>query len=309
MFGGMGCKLDSEFGLPRTGGDPGFFLTGKKCKFAFLIFLLSSPIIGGITTEPGTGSLMQPKELKGIDVVDKSGTRLPLDIQLKDHQGRDVVLGDYFTKADARPVILTMGYYECPMLCSLVLNGLVESLNDEKFGFSIGEDYRILSVSIDPNETVSLANTKRENYLKSLKNDRVGMNDAPWSFHVGEASEVKRLAGAVGFSYNYIEKAKQYAHGAAVWVISPEGMISRTHYGIAYKPRDLKLSLMDASAGRIGSVLERVLLSCLHYDPDSNTYGLYVFGVMRLGALLTVLALAGFMALYFSREKRAGTLA
>lgn len=316
MFGRIG-DIRTAFGLPRPGGGPLNRMDSRRRwrgRFVVLSFLLSLPLLSGTYENPGTGSLQKTKDLEGIDVIDKSGTQLPLDIRLKDHDGQNVVLGNYFTKDDARPVILTMGYYECPMLCSLVLNGLVESLNHDKFNFEMGKDFRVLSVSIDPKETVALAKVKRGNYLKSIESRlRENDRDGDWTFHVGEADEVKRLADAVGFSYRYIPKAKQYAHGAAVWVISPEGMISRTHWGISYKPRDLRLSIMDASAGRIGSVLERVLLSCLHYDPDSSTYGLYIFGVMRLGAVLTILAIGGFLALFFYRERtvrrKVGTLA
>lgn len=272
----------------------------------YIIFCLQTCVLAQeAVPTAGEGSLQTPHVLDGVDVKDRSGNSLPLDMKLTDHNGNMTTLQAYFgDNARGLPTILTLGYYQCPMLCSLVLNGLTESLNKID-SLKLGKSFNMISVSIDPRETADLAKSKRVNYLKSVN----ASDDAPWSFNVAEESEIKRLAEAVGFEYKYIKKVDQYAHGAAVFVISPKGMISRTHWGIAYAPRDLQLSLMDASEEKIGSVLERVLLSCLHYDPDSHTYGLYIFGVMRLGALLTVLALGFFMWLFFSRERNAKKLA
>jgi len=257
------------------------------------------------TADRGEGSLMMPKELKGVDVIDMSGKNLPLDLKLTNQDGEKILLGDYFgdiknnKKYLDKPVILTLGYYECPMLCSLVLNGLTESLN--KVNLVAGKDYSILSVSIDPREKAELAKAKRDSYVGALKNKN-SENNKIWNFHVAKKDQIEKLANAVGFKYNYIKKMDEYAHGAAVFVISPSGLISRTHYGVSYSPRDIKISMINASEGSVGSPLEKLLLSCLHYDPDSHTYGVYVFGVMRLGAVVTMLLMAFYLLLFFRRE-------
>jgi protein SCO1/2 len=248
------------------------------------------------------GSLMAPRELKDTEIIDKRGSKVPMDVMLTNHLGQPVRLGKYFNGDDHRPVILTLGYYKCPMLCSLVLNGLLEPL--KTVSLKLGDDYRVVSVSINPQEDAELAAAKRKGYLTALGATQSG----PWDFHVGEEAQVRRLADSVGFQYKYHERSKEYVHSAGIFILSPEGVLSRTLYGIAYKEADLKMALLDAGKGKIGSLLDKVILSCFHYDPDSHKYGLYVFGVMRLGGLLTVLILGIVLALYWRNEKRAKTI-
>lgn len=249
------------------------------------------------------GSLRIPSEIEKAQLEDKAGVQLPLDVQLTRHDGQQIKLGDYFSKDDPRPVIVTLGYYGCPMLCSLVLNGLIDGLKG--VSFKPGRDYRMVSISIDEREKPELAREKRAVYLKSLGYPE---DSDFWNFHVAVADEVKRVADAVGFNYFYDKKIDQFAHGAGFFVFSPSGVLSRTFFGINFKPSDIKLALGEAADGKIGSFVDRVILSCFHYDPDSHRYGVYIFGVMRLGGILTILILGFVLLAYFRGErKRAGT--
>jgi protein SCO1/2 len=155
-------------------------------------------------------------------------------------------------------------------------------------------------VSINPNEKPELAREKRENYLKAL-----GVSgDAPWTFALGQTQDVSRLAESVGFGYKYHEPSKEYIHSAGIFILSPDGKLTRTLYGISFKPNDLKMSLIDASNGTVGSLMDRIILSCFHYEPDSHKYGVYIFGVVRLAGALTILVLGSFVFFLFRRERR-----
>ncbi len=247
----------------------------------------------------GEGSLRVLKELEHTQIEDRAGANVPLDVQLTNAEGEAIVFGSYFNTDDKRPVILTLGYYGCPMLCSLVLNGLVESL--KAVSFQAGDDYRIVSISIDEREQANLAKAKQKAYLSAM-NAQEGADW--WQFHVTTATEARRLADAVGFNYEFDKKIDQFAHGAGFFVLSPEGVLSRTLFGISFAPTDVKLALSEAASGKIGSFIDRVLLSCFHYNPDSHRYGVYIFGVMRLGGVLTVIILGLVLLFYFRQEKR-----
>lgn len=265
---------------------------------------LSSDFFGyGYPQGTGEGSLQTPLAMQGADISDQRGAQLPLDIELTNHLGRKVILGDYL-KSGGTAKVLTLGYYECPMLCNLVLNGLVDSVSG--MSLVLGRDYDVLSVSIDAQEKIELAAQKRESYLVSAG---VSPSTEVWPFNVASEQEVRRLADAVGFGYRYDESIKQYAHAAGIFVISPDGVLSRTLYGIQYKPSDLKFSLMEASSGRIGSLMDKVLLTCFHYDPDSHKYGVYIFGLMRMAGLATIVVLGSFLTVLWRRDRRLKTLA
>jgi len=252
----------------------------------------------GFVLAKGEGSLQAPREIAGTEIIDKRGSFVPQDITLTNHRGEKVLLSSYFADGNQKPVILTLGYYKCPMLCNLVLNGLLEAL--KTMSLKVGQDFRILSVSINPAETFDLGKNKRENYLKAVNlND-----DSDWAFYVGDEAQVKLLADSVGFQYKYHERSGEYVHSAGIFILSPNGMLSRTLYGIDYKPSDVKMALIDASNGKIGSILDRVILSCFHYDPDSHKYGVYIFGLMRVGGLLTISVICLMLFLYWRFEKR-----
>lgn len=212
------------------------------------------------------------------------GAAVPPDIDLVDEEGRPKHLGDYL--GDHRPVILVMAYYECPMLCSLVLNGLFGAL--KKNELRPGEDFQVVVVSIDPNDTPERAARKKETYVRYY--DRPGAA-AGLHFLTGREGEVKRLAAAVGFRYAYDPVGLQFAHPAGVTLLTGQGVISHYFYGVDFPPRDLRLGLVEAANGTIGTARDRLLLLCFHYDPASGTYGALALGAVRAGGALTVIAI------------------
>lgn len=234
-------------------------------------------------------------ELMRIDIEEHLGDYVPVDLTFTDDRGRTVQFGDYFN--DEQPVVLFLGYYECPMLCNLVMNGLVQGIKELKW--QPGVDYQIVSVSINPGETHQLAAAKKKNYLEALQ---IPSASEGWSFLVGEEKQSRQLADAVGFKYYWDEKTQQYAHPAAIYLISPDGKISRYLYGIQFDPKDLRLGLLEASEGRIGNTLDKLVLYCYHYDPDSEGYVIFAGNVMRLGGLVTLVVLGILLVWLWRRE-------
>jgi protein SCO1/2 len=235
--------------------------------------------------------------LRGIDVVEHPGDTIPLDVILTDDQGREVLLGDYFK--DNKPVALVLAYYRCPMLCDLVLNGMSTGLTE--LSWVPGNEYRILTVSFDPTETYKLASEKKSNYIESYWTPAAGDG---WAFFVAAEDQSKKLADAVGFKYYYDEEKEMYAHAALVTILTGEGVISRYLYGIEFKPRDLRLALLEASEGKIGSTIDRILLFCYHYDPDAGGYTILAANVMKLGGVITLVLLGIFLGIFWLREIR-----
>lgn len=268
-------------------------------KFLLIAFATSRLAIA--ENGPGEGSLYLPKELAKAEIVDKAGTQIPLDIALTDENGQEIILGDYFKEDDARPMIIVMLYYGCPRLCSLVLNGGVDALT--KIAPRPGKDFRMIAVSIDERETPELASQKGAVYREALG---IKPEDkAAWIFHVAKATESARLAEHLGFNFFYDKRDDQFAHGAGLFFVSDKGLLVRTLFGIQFTPNDMKLALSEASEGKVGTTfLERVILSCFHFDPDSHRYGVYVMGVMRLGGILTMIILGTFLLIYFRGERK-----
>jgi len=238
----------------------------------------------------------QPPETKGMEIEDHSGQTIPEDLEFTDEDGRTVRIGDYLE--DGKPLVLQMVYFECPMLCNLVLNGFVEGAKGIQW--TPGKEYRVVTVSFDPKDTPEAAQAKKANYVESL-----GRPDAAegWHFLVGDKDRVRALADAVGFPYRYLKDRDQFAHSAGIFVIDPEGRISRTLYGIEFKPQDLRFSLMEASKGRLGTPLQKLVLFCFHYDASRNAYGLVAINVMKIGGLVTVAAVGTLMAVLWYRER------
>lgn len=232
-----------------------------------------------------------PQVYEGVDVADSRGRELPLDATFRNSAGETVRLGSFF--GDGVPVLLTLNYYECESVCSTQLNHLLRSVEDIDLD---GDEFRIVTVSFDPEEGPELAAA-----ADAWKVSNLERTDVEWNFLVGEPEQITTLAEAVGFEYRYDELTDQYAHGTAVYVGTPEGTISQVIYGIAYPPRDLGFALIEASEGRVGSALQRVLLSCFHYS--EGTYSLWAFGVMRLGGAIIVLVLGTALALLWRRER------
>lgn len=273
----------------------------KAAIFFLSLSALASP---DVAPAEGEGSLRMPMELAKSQIVDKAGAKIPLDIVMTDHNGKQVVLGDYL-KGSKVPVIVNLGFYGCDMLCGLVLNGLTKGLKE--VSFKPGRDYRIVTLSIDENETSELAAQKRKTYLAVMDYKE----DVDWwSFHTAKASEIDRFTKALGFNFYKDKKTGQFAHGAGFFVMAPAdedatfAILSRTLFGIEFKPGDIKLALSEAADGKIGSFVDQLILSCFHYDPDSHRYGVYIFGVMRVGGLLTVLILAVMLLMYFRGERK-----
>ncbi len=234
--------------------------------------------------------------LEEVTIEQKLGARVPLELEFRDHEGDEILLGDLF---DGKPVLLALVYYECPMLCTLVLNDVLRCVR--AMPLDAGPDFRIVAVSIDPDETSELAAKKRDAFVEAY--GREGGEEG-WTFLVGEETEIRALADAVGFRYVYDEATDEYAHASGITVLTPEGELSRYFYGLEYAPRDVRLGLVEASRGKIGSAVDQVLLFCFHYDPVTGKYGLVIMNVLRLAAVLTVALLAGFVLFWLRRERR-----
>jgi protein SCO1/2 len=229
-----------------------------------------------------------PPQLEGLGIVQKIGGAVPRDVVLADEEGRPVAVGDLLGKG--RPVVLALVYYECPMLCNQVLNGLLASMR--ALSFDAGKEFDVVTVSFDERETHELAAKKKKAYLERY--ERAGA-DAGWRFLTGKEPAVRALAESVGFDYRFDAATNQFAHGAAVFVLTPDGVVSRYLFGIDYPPRDLRLALVEASEGKIGTVTDQVLLYCYKYDPTTGRYGAAVLNLIRAGGVLTLLLLAAFM--------------
>lgn len=237
-----------------------------------------------------------PRELRGVTIDERLGDYVDQKARFLRHDGREVTLGDLLS--DGRPVVLTLNYYKCRTLCDLQLQGLVSTLR--ALDWVPGDNYRIVTISIDEREDVELARDVRAGYLAEL-----GKGEVDWTFLVGDAASIERVADSVGFRYKYDARLDQFAHVAVLTFLSPgEGRITRYLYGLEYRPFDVKMAVQEAAAGEVGDPLERIIFSCFHYDPETGQYGLWAFGVMRLGGIVTVVLLAGFLAIMFWRERR-----
>ena len=241
-----------------------------------------------------------PAVLEEVGVTEHLDAKLPLEVEFVDEVGNRVKLGDFFD--GERPVILTLNYYRCPMLCGLMLNGVVDGL--DAMQWSPGEEFEIVTVSINPLETPELATAKKQNYLKRLERPSVG---AGWHFLTGREREIKRLAETVGFSYTYDPATQEYAHAAAIFICTPDGRVARYLYGIEYPAKRLKLALLEASEGTIGTTLDQLILYCYHYDPTNRRYSPVAMNIMRLGGGATVLILGMSLGALWLREWRRKT--
>jgi protein SCO1 len=235
-----------------------------------------------------------PREMDGVGVDEKLGQQVDLDLTFVAEGGKVRKLGEFFTSG--RPVVLNLIYYKCPMLCNLVLNAQVSVL--KQLAWTPGNQFDIVTISIDPNETIEMAQEKKAAYLSNF--DRpIG---AGWHFFTDHNGNVKKLAAQVGFRYNYDATQGQYAHSAAIMVLTPKGVVSRYLYGIKFKEKDLRLALTEASEGKFGMSFEKLLLMCYHYDPASKSYVLFAQNFMRLGGLLIVLVLGSWLYRYWRQE-------
>ncbi len=230
----------------------------------------------------------------GLD--QKLDSRIPLDLTFRDEEGKPVRLGDYF---HGRPVILSLVYYQCPMLCTEVLNGMVESFLD--LNFTVGKEFDVVTVSFDPSETPDLAAAKKAEYLRAYGHDGA---ENGWHFLTGDEPSIAKLTAAVGFHYVYDADSRQFAHPSGIMVLTPSGVLARYFYGIEYEPKDLRFALIEAAKGNIGTPVDKLLLLCYHYDPSKGKYGLVIMNVFRAAGALTVLLVGGFLVVMFRRERR-----
>ncbi|MAC18484.1 MAG: SCO family protein [Phycisphaerae bacterium] len=242
-----------------------------------------------------------PAELEGVDIIEHLDERLPLDLEFVDENGRDVRLGDLID--GSRPVILQMGYFRCPMLCDLVLNAAMDGLAGVD-DLDAGTDFDLISVSVNPQEGPEIAILKEKGYL--LEYDRPGASRG-FHFLTGSGKNSKALADAVGFGYR-LQEDGEFAHAAALFVITPDGRISRYLYGVDFDPQTLRFAIMEGGEGRIGSTLQRFILWCHVYDPESGSYQLFAFRVMQLGGFVTVLLMIVGLGLLWLRDPTSSSL-
>jgi protein SCO1/2 len=238
-----------------------------------------------------------PGALQGVGIDQKLDYQVPLDVTFRDEAGRDVAFSTFFQAK--KPVILALVYYRCPMLCTQILTGLETSLR--AVSFNPGQDFEIVSLSFDPKDTPALAAAKKETYLRRY--GRPGTQNG-WHFLTGDERNIKTLTDAVGFHFKYDPATDQYAHASAVLILTPDGRISRYFYGVEYSPRDIRLGLVEASQGKIGSPVDQVLLFCFHYDPATGKYGAIAMGALRFAAAGFVLICGAFLVIVFRRESR-----
>jgi len=240
--------------------------------------------LGPAPPPPGSG---EPAILREIGFDQKLGGVIPLDAVFRDESGREVRLADYFGE---RPVVLSLVYYDCPMLCTLSLNGLARAL--KVLSFVPGQEFEVLTVSFDPSETPSLAAAKKKAYMAQYERKEGAQG---WHFLTGDAAAVESLTEAVGFRYVWDDATQQFAHPAGIVVITPEGTISHYLFGVEYSPKDMRLALVDSADGRIGNPIDQVLLYCFQYDPSRGRYSASILNIVRVGGLLTVAGLVAFI--------------
>lgn len=251
---------------------------------------------GGAGPLAGQSSELMPEVLAKVGIDQKLDSQIPLDAVFRDETGREVTLADYF---GTRPVILTLVYYECPMLCTQVLNGAVSAL--KVMNFTAGDEFDVVTVSFDPRETPAMAAAKKQTYVA-----KYGRPDAAkgWHFLTGGQPAIDALAQSVGFRYAFDQGTQQYVHASAMILLTPQGRVSKYFYGIEYPPKDIRLGLVEASGGKIGTPVDQVLLYCYHYDPHSGKYSMIVMNVLRLAGAGTVALIGGFIGLMWIRDRR-----
>jgi len=261
----------------------------------------SSPLYGA-RSELGNPSTGLPSALRDVRIEQKLDQQLPLDLVFRDENGQPVKLGQYFGQ---KPVVVALVYYDCPMLCTQVLNGMVTSFR--VLPFQPGKEFDVVTVSFDPRETSALAAAKKKLYVDYLPEKMRPTASNGWHFLTGDQASITRLTDAVGFRYRYDEATKQFAHASAIMVTTAQGRLSHYFYGIEYAPRDLRLALIESSANKIGSPVDQLLLYCYHYDPATGKYGAAVMKIMRVAGVITVLSIiAMLMALKRRSPKLVG---
>ena len=266
----------------------------RWASLAALVVLAATSAMGQFLREPSAKAALPPG-LSNVGIDQRLNEQVPLDLEFKDEQGRTVRLGDYFHPG--RPVIISLVYYNCPMLCGEVLNGMSTAFKVLKF--IPGKEYEVVTLSIDPREKPELAASKKRSYIEHL--DRPGA-EAGWHFLTGERPQIDALADAIGWRYQYDPKLDQFAHASGIVLVTPLGRISQYYYGVEFSARDMRLGIIQASGNRIGSLTDQILLYCYHYDPRTGKYGAVITNIVRLAGAATVLILGSFLFTMFRRD-------
>jgi protein SCO1 len=261
-----------------------------------ILFLLPPAFAPAQKFLSGPPSSAPPSILERVGIDQNLDAQVPLDLTFRDEQGATVSLGKYFR---GRPVVLSLVYYNCPMLCTEVLNGMKGVFRH--LPLAMGRDFEVVTVSIDPTEIPSLAAAKKAKYLEGYAHPE---GAAGWHFLTGDEQQIRTLANVVGFRYVYDKDTKQYAHAAGIMVLTPGGRVARYLYGVDYLIKDMRLALVEASNNTIGTPIDQVLLLCYHYDPATGKYGLMVMNLLKIGGALTVLLLGGFIVIMLRRERK-----
>lgn len=239
----------------------------------------------------------RPTPLKEVTIEQRLNSQLPLDATFRDETGQTVQLGKYFN--GKRPVVLALVYYECPMLCTQILNGMTRAA--KVLTFTPGKDYDIVALSFDARETPPEAAAKKAVYLKDYGHPETANG---WHFLTGTVDNIKRVTNAVGFRYMWDVHTAQFAHASAIYILTPDGRLSKYFYGIEYSPKDMRLAMVEASQNKIGNPVDQILLYCYHFDPHAAKYTPYALGLLRLAGAATVLTLGGFVFISLRRERR-----
>lgn len=266
-------------------------LRGVKALVVVLLFCgaaFGQGMTRGIMSPPAN---MRPPGLKHVGIEQNLNEQIPSNLSFRDETGKTVQLSDYFGK---RPMILNLVYYQCPMLCSEVLSGLTSAMRILRF--DVGKDYDVLTISFDPKETPEMASAKKGEYLKRY--GRAGASEG-WHFLTGPQASIDALTTAAGYQYEYDVNTGQYAHATAIMVLTPEGKIAQYYYGVEFAPKDLRLGLVQASQGKIGTIVDEVLLYCYHYNPDTGKYGAVISRILKLAAGATIFFLGTFLVVMF----------
>lgn len=278
-----------------------------KCLNRFSLFKYLAALVISLTTasvfayDPSAPRTFvpgqKPAELQNVGISEKRGDTLDLGLTFTDEQGREVHLGDYYRRG--KPVIISLVYYDCPNLCTLHLNGLVDVFKN--LPWTPGQEFEAVAVSIDPKETPELAARKKSAYLQAL--GRVEASQG-WHFLTGKEDQIKKLAEQLGFKYQWNEQAKQWAHASAAVITTPKGKISRYLHGVVFDPKTLRLSLVEASEGKIGTIVDSFVLYCFHFDSSQSKYVIYAFNIMRIGGGLVLLCLAILLGSFWLRQRK-----
>jgi len=289
MSGGSGQELSQRMAVSNL--RIGLLAMGMALVSGIVSAQGNAP---GVRPDPTIPSNQVPGVLSRVSFEQRLNERLPLGLPFKDEHGRDVKLGDYFGR---KPVVLTFVYYECPMLCTEVLNGLESALR--VLNESIGREFDVVTVSFDPKETPVLALGKKKAYLERYKRPEA---EQGWHFLTGDKRSIDVLTEAAGFTYTWDAASHQFAHPSGIVVVTPQGVVSRYFFGVDYSPRDVKFALIESSNEKIGSLADKLLLYCYHYDPKTGNYGFVAMRAVRIGGAMTLLALVGFVFVSLRRE-------